>query len=78
VQAASQAALLTEWALRYLKMAIGAGYLTRERFESNPDLNGLRSRPGFTDLRSILVDRDFPVDPFARATEEIVPSGSRP
>jgi hypothetical protein len=50
-------------AMSLLRRAVGMGYRDAETYRTDPALEGIRDRE---DFRLLLMDVDFPKDPFAR------------
>ena len=54
---------LTDRAVKTLRRALAAGFRGYRGMDSDPDLDPLRGR---ADFRALILDRGFPLDPFAR------------
>jgi serine/threonine-protein kinase len=56
---------LADRAMDFLSQAVARGYPDREQFESDDELEALRSRVDFRPLLNVLFDHEFPTNPFA-------------
>jgi serine/threonine-protein kinase len=56
---------LADRAMTYLTRAVTRGFSDRAQIETEEELDGLRARADFPAVLDLLLDRGFPVDPFA-------------
>jgi hypothetical protein len=55
-------------AVATIRRALELGFADSDALKSDPDLDSLRSRP---DFQALLMDLEFPVDPFSRDRDAV-------